>query len=188
PRVVFVNKMDKVGADFEYSVGTIRDRLQANAHPIQFPIGAEDNFTGIIDLVDMKAYNYGNDLGTEIEEIEIPEEYKDKADELRESLIEGLADVNEDIMEKYLGGEEIARDELMAAIRQATCDVEFYPVMCGTAFKNKGVQLLLNAVIDHCIEKQLYPFILECRTTHNRIEFNITCSLADCCHQLISGD
>jgi len=149
PRVVFVNKMDKVGADFEYSVGTIRDRLQANAHPIQFPIGAEDNFTGIIDLVDMKAYNYGNDLGTEIEEIEIPEEYKDKADELRESLIEGLADVNEDIMEKYLGGEEIARDELMAAIRQATCDVEFYPVMCGTAFKNKGVQLLLNAVIDY---------------------------------------
>src|SRR5690625_408648 len=149
PRVVFVNKMDKVGADFEYSVGTIRDRLQANAHPIQFPIGAEDNFTGIIDLVDMKAYNYGNDLGTEIEEIEIPEEYKDKADELRESLIEGLADVNEDIMEKYLGGEEIAKDELMAAIRQATCDVEFYPVMCGTAFKNKGVQLLLNAVIDY---------------------------------------
>ena len=149
PRVVFVNKMDKVGADFEYSVGTIRERLQANAHPIQFPIGAEDNFTGIIDLIDMKAYNYGNDLGTEIEEIDIPDEYKDKAEELRESLIEGLADVNEDIMEKYLGGEEIAKDELMAAIRQATCDVEFYPVMCGTAFKNKGVQLLLNAVIDY---------------------------------------
>ncbi|KKK34873.1 elongation factor G [Salinicoccus sediminis] len=149
PRVVFVNKMDKVGADFEYSVGTIRERLQANAHPIQFPIGAEDNFTGIIDLIDMKAYHYGNDLGTEIEEIEIPDEYKDKAEELRESLIEGLADVNEDIMEKYLGGEEIAKDELMAAIRQATCDVEFYPVMCGTAFKNKGVQLLLNAVIDY---------------------------------------
>ncbi|WP_017549967.1 elongation factor G [Salinicoccus carnicancri] len=149
PRVVFVNKMDKVGADFEYSVGTIRERLQANAHPIQFPIGAEDNFTGIIDLIEMKAYNYGNDLGTEIEEMEIPDEYKDKAEELRESLIEGLADVNEDIMEKYLGGEEIAKDELMAAIRQATCDVEFYPVMCGTAFKNKGVQLLLNAVIDY---------------------------------------
>ncbi|AKG75079.1 elongation factor G [Salinicoccus halodurans] len=149
PRVVFVNKMDKVGADFEYSVGTIRERLQANAHPIQYPIGAEDNFTGIIDLIDMKAYNYGNDLGTEIEEIEIPDEYKDKAQELKESLIEGLADVNEDIMEKYLGGEDISRDELMAAIRQATCDVEFYPVMCGTAFKNKGVQLLLNAVIDY---------------------------------------
>lgn len=149
PRVVFVNKMDKVGADFEYSVSTIRERLQANAHPIQFPIGAEDNFTGIIDLIEMKAFNYGNDLGTEIEEMEIPDEYKDKANELRESMVEGLADVNEGIMEKYLGGENIPKDELMAAIRQATCDVEFYPVMCGTAFKNKGVQLLLNAVVDY---------------------------------------
>ena len=149
PRIVFINKMDKIGADFEYSVGTIRDRLQANAHPIQFPIGAEDNFNGIIDLIHMTAYSYGNDLGTEIEEIEIPEEYKAKAEELRESLIEGLADVNEDIMEKYLGGEEIEIDELKAAIRQATVDVEFYPVLCGTAFKNKGVQLLLNAVIDY---------------------------------------
>ncbi|WP_342388021.1 elongation factor G [Salinicoccus bachuensis] len=149
PRVVFVNKMDKVGADFDYSVGTIRDRLQANAHPIQYPIGAEDDFTGIIDLVEMKAFHYNNDLGTEIEEIEIPAEYKDKADELREGLIEGLADVNEDIMEKYLGGEEISLEELKSAIRQATCDVEFYPVLCGTAFKNKGVQLLLNAAIDY---------------------------------------
>lgn len=149
PRIVFINKMDKIGADFEYSVGTIRDRLQANAHPIQFPIGAEDNFNGIIDLIHMTAYSYGNDLGTEIEEIEIPEEYKAKAEELREALIEGLADVNEDIMEKYLGGEEIEIDELKAAIRQATVDVEFYPVLCGTAFKNKGVQLLLNAVIDY---------------------------------------
>jgi elongation factor G len=149
PRIVFINKMDKIGADFEYSVGTIRDRLQANAHPIQFPIGAEDNFNGIIDLIHMTAYNYGNDLGTEIEEIEIPEDYKAKAEELREALIEGLADVNEDIMEKYLGGEEIEIDELKAAIRQATVDVEFYPVLCGTAFKNKGVQLLLNAVIDY---------------------------------------
>ncbi len=139
PRVVFINKMDKVGADFEYSVSTLRDRLQANAHPIQLPIGAEDDFTGIIDLVEMKAFHYNNDLGTEIEEIEIPAEYKDKAEELREGLIEGLADVNEDVMEKYLGGEEISVDELKAAIRQATCDVEFYPVMCGTAFKNKGV-------------------------------------------------
>ena len=149
PRIVFVNKMDKLGANFEYSVSTLKDRLQANAHPIQLPIGAEDDFKGIIDLVEMKAFHYNNDLGTEIEEIEIPAEYKDKADELREGLIEGLADVNEDIMEKYLGGEEISVDELKAAIRQATCDVEFYPVMCGTAFKNKGVQLLLNATIDY---------------------------------------
>ena len=149
PRVVFINKMDKVGADFEYSVSTLRDRLQANAHPIQLPIGAEDDFNGIIDLVEMKAFKYNNDLGTEIDEIEIPADYQDKAEELRESLIEGLADVNEDVMEKYLGGEEISVAELKAAIRQATCDVEFYPVMCGTAFKNKGVQLLLNATIDY---------------------------------------
>ena len=149
PRIVFINKMDKVGADFEYSVSTIKDRLQANAHPIQFPIGSEDNFTGIIDLVEMKAFNYNNDLGTDVQEIEIPAEYKEKAEELREGLIEGLADVNEDIMEKYLGGEDISLEELKAAIRQATCDVEFYPVLCGTAFKNKGVQLLLNASIDY---------------------------------------
>ncbi|GAB3055954.1 elongation factor G [Salinicoccus sesuvii] len=149
PRVVFVNKMDKIGADFDYSVNTIKERLQANAHPIQYPIGAEDNFTGIIDLVENKAFHYNNDLGTEINEIEIPAEYQDKVDSLREGLVEGLADVNEDIMEKYLGGEEISVDELKAAIRQATCDVEFYPVLCGTAFKNKGVQLLLNAAIDY---------------------------------------
>lgn len=149
PRIVFINKMDKTGADFEYSLGTLRERLMANAHPIQLPIGAEDQFNGIIDLVEMKAYSYGNDLGTEIEEIEIPEEYREKAEEMREGLVEGVADVNEELMDKYLGGEEISIDELKAAIRQATVDVEFYPVMCGTAFKNKGVQLLLNAVIDY---------------------------------------
>ncbi|CEA02822.1 Elongation factor G [Jeotgalicoccus saudimassiliensis] len=149
PRLVFVNKMDKIGADFQYSVGTVEDRLQANIHPIQIPIGAEDNFSGIIDLVEMKAYSYGNDLGTDIQEIEIPADYADKAAEARESLIEGLADVNEDVMEKYLGGEELSVEELKAAIRQATCDVEFYPALCGTAFKNKGVQLLLNAVVDY---------------------------------------
>jgi len=149
PRLVFVNKMDKVGADFKYAVGTVQDRLQANIHPIQLPIGAEDNSSGIIDLVEMKAYNYGNDIGTEIEEIAIPAEYEAEAAEARESLIEGLADVNEDVMEKYLGGEEFSVEELKAAIRQATCDVEFYPALCGTAFKNKGVQLLLNAVVDY---------------------------------------
>ena len=149
PRLVFVNKMDKIGADFQYSVGTIRDRLQANTHPIQLPIGAEDDFRGIIDLVEMKAFLYGNDLGTDIEEVEIPAEFADEAAEAREALIEGLADVNEDIMEKYLGGEELSVEELKAAIRQATCDVEFYHALCGTAFKNKGVQLLLNAVVDY---------------------------------------
>ncbi len=149
PRLVFINKMDKTGADFEYSLGTLRERLMANAHPIQLPIGAEDNFNGIIDLIEMKAYSYSNDLGTDIEEIEIPEDYRAKAEEMREGLIEGVADVNEELMDKYLGGEEISIDELKAAIRKATVDVEFYPVLCGTAFKNKGVQLLLNAVIDY---------------------------------------
>ncbi|CAD2071217.1 Elongation factor G [Jeotgalicoccus aerolatus] len=149
PRLVFVNKMDKIGADFQYSVGTIRDRLQANTHPIQLPIGAEDSFSGIIDLVEMKAHLYSNDLGTDIETVDIPEEHMDRALEGREALIEGLADVNEDIMEKYLGGEDIPVEELKAAIRKATCDVEFYPALCGTAFKNKGVQLLLNAVVEY---------------------------------------
>ena len=149
PRVVFVNKMDKIGADFLYSVGTLHDRLQANAHPIQLPIGAEDQFTGIIDLVEMKAIMYGNDLGTDITETEIPAEYQDQAEEYREKLIEAVAELDEELMEKYLGGEEITVDELKAAIRKGTVNVEFYPVICGSAFKNKGVQPMLDAVIDY---------------------------------------
>ncbi|MBM6615107.1 elongation factor G [Desemzia sp. RIT804] len=149
PRIVFVNKMDKTGADFLYSVGTIHDRLQANAHPIQLPIGAEDNFTGIIDLVEMKAFNYTNDLGTDVEEIEIPEDKKELADEWRTKLLEGLAETDEEFMMKYLEGEEFSVEEIKLAIRTATVKVEFYPVLCGTAFKNKGVQLLLNAVVDY---------------------------------------
>ncbi|ANZ34145.1 elongation factor G [Staphylococcus carnosus] len=149
PRIVFVNKMDKLGANFEYSVSTLHDRLQANAQPIQLPIGAEDEFEAIIDLVTMKCYQYNGDFGEEVVEIEIPDDYKDKAAEARESLIEAVAEANEDLMEKYLEGEEITIDELKAAIRQATLDIEFYPVLCGTAFKNKGVQLMLDAVIDY---------------------------------------
>ncbi|MDQ0157003.1 elongation factor G [Robertmurraya andreesenii] len=149
PRVVFVNKMDKIGADFLYSVKTIHDRLQANAHPIQLPIGAEDQFNAIIDLVEMKAHFYSNDLGTDIEVKEIPEEYQAQAEEYREKLIEAVAELDEELMEKYLGGEEISIPELKAAIRKATVNVEFFPVMCGTAFKNKGVQLMLDAVIDY---------------------------------------
>ncbi|UPQ86214.1 elongation factor G [Ignavigranum ruoffiae] len=149
PRIVFINKMDKMGADFLYSVGTLRDRLMANAHAVQLPIGAEDNFTGIIDLVEMKAYNYGNDLGTQIDEIEIPAELKDQAEELHASLIEAIADFDEEIMMMYLEGEEIPVDQLKAAIRKATLAVEFYPVFVGSAFKNKGVQLMLDGVIDY---------------------------------------
>nr|WP_295971108.1 elongation factor G [uncultured Bacillus sp.] len=149
PRVVFVNKMDKLGADFIYSLGTLHDRLQANAHAIQLPIGAEDEFDGIIDLIEMKATMYVNDLGTDMEIIDIPEAYQAQAEEYREKLIEAVAEIDEDLMEKYLGGEEITIAELKAAIRKGTCNVEFYPVLCGSAFKNKGVQLMLDAVVDY---------------------------------------
>jgi elongation factor G len=149
PRVVFVNKMDKIGADFLYSVGTLHDRLQANAHAIQLPIGAEDNFEGIIDLVTMEAYYYLDDLGTRAEARDIPEDLKEKAEELRATLVEAVAELDEDLTMKYLEGEEITVDELKAAIRTATCNVEFYPVICGSAFKNKGVQLMLDAVLDY---------------------------------------
>ena len=149
PRIVFVNKMDKTGADFLYSVGTIHDRLQANAHPIQLPIGAEDLFEGVIDLVEMKAiYNEGR-VGENLVEKEIPAEYQDQAEEYREKLIEAVAEFDEDFMEKYLGGEEITIDELKAAIRKATLSVEFFPVVCGSAFKYKGVQPMLDAVVEY---------------------------------------
>lgn len=149
PRIVFVNKMDKIGADFLYSVGTIHDRLQANAHPIQLPIGAEDEFNGIIDLVEECAYMYGNDLGIDIQRVEIPEEHKELAEEYRGKLIEAVAELDEEMMMKYLEGEEITVEELKAGIRKATTSVEFFPVICGSAFKNKGVQILLDAVIDY---------------------------------------
>ena len=148
-RIVFANKMDKIGADFLYSVSTLHDRLQANAHPIQLPIGSEDDFRGIIDLIKMKAEIYTNDLGTDILEEDIPAEYLDQAQEYREKLVEAVAETDEDLMMKYLEGEEITNDELKAAIRKATINVEFYPVLCGSAFKNKGVQLMLDAVLDY---------------------------------------
>lgn len=149
PRVVFVNKMDKIGADFLYSVKTLHDRLDANAHPIQLPIGAEDDFQGIIDLIEMNALYYEDDLGNDPHIKEIPEDLKDLADEYRGKLIEGVAELDEELMMKYLEGEEITKDELKAAIRKGTLAVEFYPVVCGTAFKNKGVQPMLDAVLDY---------------------------------------
>ena len=149
PRIVFANKMDKIGADFLYSVSTLHDRLQANAHPIQLPIGSEDDFRGIIDLIKMKAEIYTNDLGTDILEEDIPAEYLEQAQEYREKLVEAVAETDEDLMMKYLEGEEITNEELKAGIRRATINVEFFPVLCGSAFKNKGVQLMLDAVIDY---------------------------------------
>ena len=149
PRIIFANKMDKLGADFLYSLGTLHDRLQANAHPIQLPIGSEDTFKGIIDLVEMKAEIYDNDEGTEYHEEEIPAEYLEAAEEWHTKLVEAVAETDEALMEKYLDGEEITKEELKQGIRTATCNVEFFPMLCGSAFKNKGVQLLLDAVIDY---------------------------------------
>ena len=149
PRIVFANKMDKIGADFLYSVSTLHERLQANAHPIQLPIGSEDEFRGIIDLIKMKAEIYTNDLGTDILEEDIPAEYLEQAEEYREKLVEAVAETDEELTMKYLEGEEITSEELKSAIRKATINVEFFPVLCGSAFKNKGVQLMLDAVIDY---------------------------------------
>ena len=149
PRIVFINKMDKMGADFLYSVGTLHDRLQANAHPIQLPIGTEEDFSAIIDLIEMKATFYGNEDGTAVTEGEIPESHKAQAEEYREKLIEAVASVDEDLMNKYLEGEEISNAELKKAIRDATIAVEFYPVICGSAFKHKGVRKMLDAVVDY---------------------------------------
>lgn len=149
PRIIFANKMDKMGADFLYSLGTLHDRLNANAHPIQLPIGSEDTFKGIIDLVEMKAEIYDNDEGTEYHEEDIPAEYLEAAEEWHTKLVEAVAETDEALMEKYLDGEEITKEELKQGIRTATCNVEFFPMLCGSAFKNKGVQLLLDAVIDY---------------------------------------
>lgn len=150
PRVVLINKMDKTGADFLYATGTLKDRLGANAIPVQYPMGAEDHFDGIIDLINMEAHFYVDDMGTVDESShEIPAEYLEKAEELREQLVEAVAELDEDLMMKFLEGEEITTDELKKGIRQATLDVELYPVFCGSAFKNRGIQLLLDGVIDY---------------------------------------
>ncbi|MCA1012867.1 MULTISPECIES: elongation factor G [Halobacillus] len=149
PRIVFVNKMDKVGADFIYSLGTLQERLGANAAAVQLPIGAEDEFEGIIDLITMEAYYYMDDLGTRAEARPIPDEYKEQAEEYRTKLLEAVAELDEDLMMQYLEGEEITNDQLKAAVRTATLSVDFYPVFCGSAFKNKGVQLLIDGVIDY---------------------------------------
>ncbi|MDO1604560.1 elongation factor G [Lactobacillus sp. YT155] len=150
PRIVFVNKMDKIGADFDYSVSTLEDRLQANAHAIQMPIGAEDQFEGVIDLIEMVADIYDEDeLGSKWDTVEIPDQYKEDAEKRRQELIEAVADVDDDIMGKYLEGEEISKQELKDAIRKATINLEFYPVLAGSAFKNKGVQMLMDAVVDY---------------------------------------
>ncbi|MGI6126611.1 MAG: elongation factor G [Planifilum sp.] len=149
PRIAYINKMDIVGADFYGAVEQIRERLGANAVPIQLPIGAEDTFEGIIDLIKNCAYFYEDDLGTRSREQEIPDEYKEKAEEYRMQLLEKVADLDDDLMMKYLEGEELTEEEIKAALRKGTLNVEIVPVLCGSSYKNKGVQLLLDAVVDY---------------------------------------
>jgi elongation factor G len=150
PRIAFINKMDRVGADFFRGVSMIRDRLKANPVPIQLPVGAEDQYKGVIDLVTMKAIVWDNEnLGATFQSIDIPSELLAEAVEYREKLVEEVASHDDVLMEKYLGGEAISEAELKAAIRNATIDIKICPVVCGSSFKNKGVQNLLDAVIDY---------------------------------------
>jgi len=149
PRIVFVNKMDRMGANFYKVYGQIRDRMRANAVPIQIPIGSEENFRGIVDIVQMKAYIYNNDIGTEILEVEIPDEVKELAAEYRTKLIESVAETSDALTEKYLEGQELTEAEIRTALRHGTVEGTIVPMLCGSAFKNKGVQLLLDAVIDY---------------------------------------
>ncbi len=149
PRIIFVNKMDRTGANFYKVLDQVRDRLRANAVPIQLPIGSEDSLRGIVDLVRMRAYIYTNDIGTDIQETEIPEDVKEKAEEYRTFLIEAVAETDDVLTERYLEGEEISEEEIKAALRKGTIDGSIVPMLCGSAFKNKGVQLLLDAVIDY---------------------------------------
>ncbi len=149
PRMVFVNKMDRTGANFYRVVDQIKTRLGANAVPIQLPIGAEDKFTGLIDLMRMKAEIYTNDLGTDIREEEIPSDMLEKAKEYRAEMIEAISEFDDDLMMKFMEGEEPTIDELKKVLRKAVCENNIVPVTCGTAFKNKGVQLLLDAVVDY---------------------------------------
>ena len=149
PRMAYVNKMDIMGADFYNVVQMMKDRLNANAVPIQLPIGSEETFKGIVDLVEMKAYVYYDDLGQDIREEEIPEDMLEKAKEYHSALIEAIADFDENIMMQYLEGEEIDINDIKKAIRAATIHLEIVPVTCGTSYKNKGVQKLLDAVVDY---------------------------------------
>ena len=149
PRMVYVNKMDIMGANFYHVVQMMKDRLKCNAVPMQLPIGAESDFRGIVDLVTMKAEIYHNEDGTDYSEEEIPEEMQDLANEYHEKLIESVAELDEDLMEKYFGGEELTIDEIKSTIRKATIDNTMVPVTCGSSYRNKGVQMLLDAIVDY---------------------------------------
>ncbi len=149
PRMVYVNKMDTMGADFFRCVQMLHDRLHANGVPIQLPIGQEDTFKGIVDLIDMKADVYYDDMGNDVRVEEIPEDMKEQAQEYHDKLIEAVAETDEDLMMKYLEGEELSKDEIKAALRKATISNEIVPVVCGSSYKNRGVQKLLDAIVDY---------------------------------------
>ena len=149
PRIAYINKMDIIGADFLNVVKDMRERLQANAVAIQLPIGAENDFVGVIDLVERVAYKYKDDLGKEPELVEIPAELADQVEELRAELVEKVAELDEELTMKYLEGEEISIPELKAALRQGVIEVKIFPVIAGSSYRNKGVQMMLDAVVDY---------------------------------------
>lgn len=149
PRIAYINKMDIIGADFLNVIKDMRDRLQANAVAIQLPIGAENDFVGVIDLVERVAYKYKDDLGKDPEQVEIPAELAEQAEELRAELVEKVAELDEELMMKYLEGEEITIPELKAALRKGVVEVKIFPVIAGSSYRNKGVQMMLDAVVDY---------------------------------------
>src|SRR3989338_193479 len=149
PRVCFINKLDRMGADFFADLKSIHDRLTTKAHPLQLPIGAEENFVGIVDLLTRKAYIYKDDLGKVIEETEIPADLKEKSEEYRHKLVEAIAENDEALLNKYLAGEDIPVEDLKRVLREAVIDFNIVPVLCGSALKNKGVQFMLDAVVDY---------------------------------------
>ncbi|HHZ16061.1 MAG TPA: elongation factor G [Peptococcaceae bacterium] len=171
PRIAYINKMDRVGADFFRGVNMIKERLGANPVPIQLPIGSEENFKGIIDLVKMNAHIYLDELGKKSEDMEIPEEMQGLAQEYREKMLEAIAETDEEILAKYLEGEEITEAEINRALRKATNNVQLIPVLCGSSFKNKGIQLLLDAVVSYLPSPLDVPAVRGIHpTTSNELE------------------
>ena len=170
PRIIFANKMDKMGANFEYTLSTIDSRLGVNACPIEWPIGAESEFKGVIDLVTMKAYEYDGNQDENATEIEIPDDLKAIAEEKHNELIEAVAEFDDELMEIYLEGGEVTEEMIKRAIRRGTLDVKFFPVMCGTALGNKGVKLLLDAVVDYLPSPIDIPAITGTDLDGNEIE------------------
>ncbi|WP_195576687.1 elongation factor G [Paenibacillus sp. 1001270B_150601_E10] len=149
PRIAYVNKMDIIGADYLNVIQSMKDRLQANAVAIQLPIGAENDFKGIIDLVELKAHIFKDDLGRDVDIIDVPEEFKDQVEELRMELVEKVAELDEELMMKYLEGEELTVEEIKAGLRKGVCSVQIFPVVCGSSYRNKGVQMMIDAVVDY---------------------------------------